>query len=75
MHNEGPLHTQAKSRDYEIMKARKKVSKAVSTHLQNHVVWSRTLKHNVKSHVMGPSTKCYLNEFLIVHVLTYDKIK
>ena len=50
--------------------------KAIPTHLQNHVVvWSRTLKCRVKSHVTGPSTKCYFNEFLFIRVLTHDKIK
>ena len=31
-HERGPLHTQAKSRDHEIVKAQKKVSKGRSTH-------------------------------------------
>ena len=35
----GPLHTRAKSRDHEIVRAQKKVSKGrPSRHLQNHVV-------------------------------------
>ena len=47
--NLGPLHTQAKSRDHEIVrKPKRKCPKAVPTHLQNHVVWSRTLKISVK---------------------------
>jgi hypothetical protein len=33
----GPLHTRAKNRDHEIVRAQKKVFKAVPTHLQNHV--------------------------------------
>ena len=48
---------------------------AIPTHLQNHVVWSQTLKRSVKSHVTGPSTKCYFNEVLFMQVLTHDQIK
>ena len=72
--------TQAKSRDHEIVRAQNtsktwKCSKAIPTHLQNHEVWSRILKCNVKSYVTRPSTKCYFNEFLFIQVLTYDKIE
>ena len=52
----------------------RKCPKAVPTHLQDHVVWSRTLKCSVKSYVIGPSTKCYFNEFLFMWVLTHNKI-
>ena len=44
-------------------------------HLQSHVVWSRILNCSVKSNVVGPSTKCYFNEFLFMRVLTHDKNK
>ena len=37
-------HTRAKSRDYGIVRAQKKVSKCRPNHLQNHVVCSRTFK-------------------------------
>jgi hypothetical protein len=47
---------------------KRKWPEAVPTHLQNHEVWSRTLKCNVKSYVTSPSTKCYFNEFLFTHV-------
>ena len=49
--------------------------KAVPTHLQNPVVWSRILKCIVKSYVIGPSIKCYLNEFPFMPFLTHDKIE
>jgi hypothetical protein len=49
----GPLYTQAKSRDPEIVRAQRKCPKVVPTHLQNHVVWSRALKCSVKSYVTG----------------------
>ena len=48
----GALHTWAKSRDHEIVRAQKKVSKGccpLPTHLRNHVVWSHTFKCNMKS--------------------------
>ena len=48
---------------------------AVPTHLQNHVVWSRSLKCSVKPYVTGPSTKCFFNEFLFMRVLVHDKIE
>ena len=70
----GSLHTRAKSCDHEIVRAQRKCPKAVPTHLQNHVVWLRTLKCSVKSYVTKPSTKCYFNEFLFMQVLTHDKI-
>jgi hypothetical protein len=46
---------------------------AIPTHLQNHVVWSRILECSVKPYVTGPSTKCYVNKFLFMPVLTHDK--
>jgi hypothetical protein len=53
----------------------RKCPKVVPEHLQNHVVWSLTLECSVKSYVIGPSTKCYFNEFLFMRVLTHVKIK
>jgi hypothetical protein len=53
----------------------RKCSKAVPTHLQNHVAWSQTLECSVKAYVSGPLTKCYINEFLLMRVLTHDKIE
>ena len=70
-----PLHTWAKSRGHEIVRAQKKVSKGHPTHLRNHVVWSQTLNCNVKSYVIGSSTKCYFNEFVFMQVLIHEKIK
>ena len=69
----GPLHTRAKSRDHEIVRAQRKCPKAVPIHLQNHVVWSRALKCSVKAYVIGSSTKCYFNEFLFTQAFTHDK--
>ena len=46
---------------------------SVPTDLQNHVVWSRTLKSSVKSYVSGPSTKCYFYEFLFMRIHTHDE--
>jgi len=54
---------------------KRKCPKAIPTHLQNHVVWSWTLKCSVKSYVTGPSTECYFNEFLFIMILTHDKIE
>ena len=62
-----PLHTQAMSRDHEIVRAQKKVSKGFPRHLQNHVVWSQTPKCSVKSYVTRPSTKCYLLQQISIH--------
>ena len=59
----------------KLWEPKRKCSKAIPTHLQNHVVWSRTLKCSVESYVTGPSTKCYFNVFLFMRVLTHDKIK
>ena len=42
----------------QIVRAQKKVSEVVwPTHLQIHVVWSRTLECSVKSYVTEASTK------------------
>ena len=49
--------------------------KAISRHLQNHVVWSWTLMRSVKPCAIGPSTKCYFNEFLFMQDPTHDKIE
>ena len=68
----GPLHAQVKSRDHDIVRAQKKVSKGRSKALPKSCV---TLKCNVKSYVTGPSTECCLNEFSFMQVLTHDKIE
>jgi hypothetical protein len=57
----------------KLWEPKRKRAKAVPRHLQNHVVWSRTLMCSVKSYVTGPSTKCYFNECLFRQVFTYDK--
>ena len=48
----------------KLWQPKRKYPKVVPIHLQNHVVWSWTLKCSVKSYVTGPSTKCYFNEFM-----------
>ena len=73
----GPLQTQAKSRDHEIVGAQEKVSKGrpntppKSCSVRGH----KTLKCSVKSYVTGPSTKCYFKEFIFMWVLTHDKLE
>ena len=47
----GPLYTQAKSRDHEIVRAPKKCAMAIPRHFHNHVVWSRALKCSMKPYV------------------------
>ena len=50
----GPLHTWAKSRNHEIVRAQMKVSRGCPNTSKHYVVWSRTLKCSVKSYVTGP---------------------
>ena len=57
----------------KLWEPKRKCPKVFPTHLQNHVVWSRTVKCSVKSYVTGPSTKCYFAESLFMRVLTHDK--
>ena len=57
----------------KLWEPKRKCPKVVPRHLQNHVVWSRTLKCSVKPHMTGPSTRCYFNELLFMQVLTHDK--
>ena len=54
---------------------RKCLKAAIATHLHDHVVWSQILKCSVKSHVTGPSTTCYFNDFWFTWILTHDKIE
>jgi hypothetical protein len=63
----GPLHTRAKSRDHEIVRAQKKVFKGRPN--------TPPTSCSVKSYVTGSSTKCYFNEFLFMRVLTPGTIK
>ena len=58
----------------KLWEPKKNCPKAIPSHLQNHVLWSRTLKCNVKSYVNVLSTKCYFNAFIFMQVLT-DKIE
>ena len=59
----------------KLWEPKRKCPKAVLSHLQNHVVWSQTLKCSVKLYVTMPSTKCYYNEFLFMRILTHDTIE
>ena len=70
----GPLHTRAKSRDHEIVRARKKVSKGCPEAPPKSCSVVTDLKYNVKPYVTGPSTKFCLNECLFMQVRKYDKI-
>jgi hypothetical protein len=53
---------------------RRKCPMAVPTRLQDHVVWSQTLKRTMKSYVTGPSTKCYVDEFPFMRAITHDEM-
>jgi hypothetical protein len=67
-------HTSQEPWPWNCESPKEKCSKAVPTHLQNHVVvWSRILECSLKLYVTGPSTKCYFNEFLFTQVLTHVK--
>ena len=59
----------------KLWEPKRKCPKAVLTHLQNHVVWSRTVKCSVKSYVTGPSTKYYFKIFIFIWVFKHDNIK
>ena len=50
----------------KLWEPKRKCPKAIPTHLQNHVLWSRTLECSVKSYVTGPSTKCHFKEILFM---------
>jgi hypothetical protein len=63
------------SHDLEIGRVQKKVSKGRPKTPPKCAVSSWILKCSVKSYVTGPSTKCYFNEFLFMHVLTHDQIE
>jgi hypothetical protein len=71
----GPLYTRAKSHDHIIVRALKKVTKGHPKTPPKSCIVVTDCKYNVKSFVIGPSTKCYFNDFMFMHVLTYDKIK
>ena len=60
----GPLHTWAKSYEHEIVRAQKKVSKDHPKTHPKHVAWSHALKCSVKSYMIVPSTKRYINLFV-----------
>ena len=67
-------HTSQEPWAWNCESPKESVQRPSQTHLQNHVVWSHTLKCNVKSYVTGPSTKCYFSAILFMRVLAHDKI-
>ena len=67
--------TPAKSRDHEIVRAQKKVSKGLPNTPPKSCSVSRILKCSVKSYVTGATIKCYFNEFVFMRVLTYDELE
>ena len=73
--NLGPLHTQAKSRDHEIVRAQKKVFKCHPKTPSKSCSVVTDPNCSVKSYVIMPSTRCYFNEFLFMWVLKHDKNK
>jgi hypothetical protein len=56
----------------QLWEPKRESPKTIPRHLQNHVVWSQTLKCSVKSDVTRPSTKCHFNEFLFMRVLPHE---
>jgi hypothetical protein len=71
-----PLQTHFKSRDHEIVRAQKKVSKGhPTTPPKSCSVVTDPQKCSVKSYVTEPSTKCSFNEFLFMLVLVHGKNK
>ena len=70
------LHTQAKSRDRDIVGVQKKRPKAIPRRFQNHVMWAQVVKCRAKSYVVGPLTKGYFKESLFVwspNMIKYSK--
>jgi hypothetical protein len=68
------LHTSQRAVTLRLREPKRKCSKAVPRHIQNHVVWSRTLKCSVWSYVMGPSNAISMN-FYLCGFLTHDRIE
>ena len=60
-------HTSPRAETMKLWEPRRKCPKAILTHLQNHVVWSRILKCNWKSYVTKPSTKYYKLQWISIH--------
>ena len=63
---EGHFTHEPRAATLKIVRAQKKASKGRPKAPSNHVVWSWIPKCSVKSYVIGPSTKCYFNEFLFM---------
>ena len=74
-HIKGHFTHKPRAMTMKFWKPKRKCLKVVLTHLQNHVVWSQTLKCSVKPCVTGPSTEWYFNEYLFMRVFTHDEIK
>ena len=65
----------AKSRDHEIVRAKRKYPKAVPRHFQNHVLWSRALKCSLNMWTGPQPYTISLNFFYPCEVLTQNKMK
>ena len=72
--NKGHFRHELRAVTMKLWEPTRKSPKAVPTHFQNYVVWSRILKCSVKPYVIGPSTKCSFNKFIFMRTLTHDKI-
>ena len=68
-------HKEPRAVTVRLWEPNRKCPKAVLTHLQHHVVWSRILKCRVESYVTGFSIECCFNGFLFIRVLTHDRIE
>ena len=71
VNNKGHFTHEPRSATIKLWEPKRKCPKAVPRHLQNHVMWTRTLKCSVKPYVTGSSNKCY---FLFMRICTHDKI-
>ena len=61
----------------KLWEPKRKVSKGRPTTPPNSykLVWSQTFKCSVKSYVIGPSIKCYFDEFLFVQIFMHGQIE
>ena len=71
--NQGHFTQEPRAMTKRLWEPKKKCPKAVPTHLQNHVMWSRTLKYSAKSYVTKPSTKCYFCSYGSSHMIKENK--
>ena len=74
LNTKGLFTPESRAVTMKLWESKRKCPKALPTHLQNHVVWSQTLKCSVKSYVTRSSTKSYFNGSKFMRVLAHDKI-